>query len=410
MTALGHLPGATVAAVSADSPRVLREINDQVVLTVLLERGPLTRGRVGELTGLSKPTVSSLLSRLQQRGLITELGVVEGGPGPNARLYAVDPGAAHVIGVHVEQGGATAAAATLTGTVLATHRVSVAARRAGSPLGEISAAVDGVIGAANLPRARIHRLVVATPGVIDPVTGHLRHARHIRGWEAPGLIEAITESLGIPVSHGNDVNLAAVAEGARGAARDRDDYALLWMGQGVGLGLVLDGALRTGAHGGAGEIGYLGVPGIEAPRADRGGTGAFQQLVGGQGIRALARKHGIRGRDPAGIVGAAVAGSAGGADLLADLAAGVALGVAAVTSLLDPGLVVLAGPVALAGGAGLRDRVLAQLGQISFVKTDVVTSTLTADGVLSGALEVALRTVRAELFGQPSVSAPGRVG
>lgn len=411
MTVLGHLPGTgPTATVGADSPRVLREINDQVVLTVLLERGPLTRGRVGELTGLSKPTVSSLLGRLQQRGLIIELGVVEGGPGPNARLYAVDPGAAHVIGVHVEQGGATAAVATLTGTVLGTHRVPVAARRTGSPLGEITAAVDGVLDAANLPRTSIHRLVVATPGVIDPVTGYLRHARHIRGWETPGLIGAITDSLGIPVSHGNDVNLAAVAEGARGAAAGRDDYALLWLDQGVGLGLVLDGALRTGAHGGAGEIGYLGVPGVEAPRADRGGTGAFQQLAGGQGIRALARRYGIRGSDPAGIVATAVAGSAGGAELLAELAAGVALGVAAVTSLLDPGLVVLAGPVGLAGGVGLRDRVLAQLGQISFVRTDVVTSTLTADGVLSGALEVALRTVRAELFGQPSMMAAGRVG
>lgn len=65
---------------SADSPRLLREINDQVVLRLLLEHGQLTRGRIGELTGLSKPTVSSLLARLESRGLVTTTGVVQGAP------------------------------------------------------------------------------------------------------------------------------------------------------------------------------------------------------------------------------------------------------------------------------------------------------------------------------------------
>ena len=67
---------------SADSPRLLREINDHVVLGLLLAEGPMTRGRIGEHTGLSKPTVSSLLTRLDERGLVTTTGVVEGGPGP----------------------------------------------------------------------------------------------------------------------------------------------------------------------------------------------------------------------------------------------------------------------------------------------------------------------------------------
>lgn len=394
---------------SADSPRMLREFNDQVVLTLLLEHGPMTRGRVGELTGLSKPTVSSLLARLAERGLVTTTGVVAGGPGPNARIYAVNPAAALVIGVHVEQHGCTAGLATLTGELIATQRIPVSQRRASSPLGEVTVAVDGVLAAAGVDRGRVHHLVVGTPGVIDPVTGNLRHARHIRGWETPGLIAQITQTLGIAVSHGNDVNLAAVAEGAHGAARGRRDYALLWLDQGVGLGMVLDGVLRTGAHGGAGEIGYLGVPGVEAGRADRGGTGAFQQLVGGQGLRAMARRHGIRGSDPAAIMAGATRGTAAGDALIAELATGVAVGAAAVTALLDPGLLVLAGPVSLAGGHALRDRVLAQMSQISFVRTDVVVSTLISDGVLLGAIEVALRAVRSELFGVPAalVSASG---
>ncbi len=385
---------------SADSPRLLREINDQVVLRLLLEHGQLTRGRVGELTGLSKPTVSSLLARLESRGLVTTTGVVEGGPGPNARIYAVNSRAAHVVGVHVEQGGCVAGLATLTGELLTTFSVPVTQRRAATPIGEISAAMDGVLGAAGLDRKAVHRVVVATPGVIDPATGRLRHARHIRGWEAPGLIAELTDTLEVPVIHGNDVNLAAVAEGTHGVAQNHSDYALLWLDRGVGLGLVLGGALRAGAHGGAGEIGYLGVPGVETSRADRGGTGGFQQLVGGQGLKALARKHGIRGAGPASIVSGALNSNAAGSALIAELAAGIAVGAAAVTNLIDPELLVLGGPVALAGGQELLDLVVTHLHQISFVRPPVVLSTLTADGVLQGAIEVALQAVRSQLFGQ----------
>ncbi len=404
MTSLPSSPN-TAEQRSADSPRLLREINDQVVLRLLLEHGQLTRGRIGELTGLSKPTVSSLLSRLEARGLVTTTGVVAGGPGPNARIYAVASRAAHVIGVHVEQGGCVAGLATLTGDLVATFDVPVQERRVASPVGEISAAVDGVLAAGGLTRQAVHRVVVATPGVIDPATGRLRHARHIRGWETPGLIDRLTETLGIPVIHGNDVNLAAVAEGTHGVAQDSSDYALLWLDRGVGLGLVLGGALRAGAHGGAGEIGYLGVPGVDAPRADRGGTGGFQQLVGGQGLKVLARRYGVRGSTPAGIVSSALAAGGPGDALIAELASGIAIGAAAVTNLIDPGLLVIGGPVALAGGQVLLDLVVTHLHQISFVRPPVVLTTLVSDGVLLGAIEVALRVVRGQLFGQvPTVA------
>ena len=211
-----------------------------------------------------------------------------------------DPAAGHVIGVHVEQGGSVAGPGRphRRGD-RHLHGARCRCAASSSPSAEIAAAVDGVLAAAGLDRPGVHRVLIATPGVIDPVTGTLRHARHLHGWESPGLAERLSAELGMPVRHGNDVNLAAVAEGRYGAAQACTDYALLWLDRGVGLGLVLDGRLRSGAHGGAGEIGYLPVPGVPRPRVDRGGAGAFQQLVGGQGMRTLARRHGLRGGEPA---------------------------------------------------------------------------------------------------------------
>ena len=83
------------------TPRLLRALNDRAALELLLARGPLTRAQLGELTGLSKVTASQLVERLEERGLVTRVGEQAGGRGPNAQLYAVTPGSAHVVGVDV---------------------------------------------------------------------------------------------------------------------------------------------------------------------------------------------------------------------------------------------------------------------------------------------------------------------
>src|ERR1041384_3008160 len=81
------------------TPRVLRAMNDRAALDLLLEHGPLSRTRIGKLTGLSKPTASQLRARLEAAGLVRVTGTSEGRPGPNAQLYAVNPKAAYAAGL-----------------------------------------------------------------------------------------------------------------------------------------------------------------------------------------------------------------------------------------------------------------------------------------------------------------------
>ncbi len=100
------------------TPRLLRALNDRAALELLLARGPLTRAQLGEMTGLSKVTASQLVERLEQRGLVRRVGEQAGGRGPNAQLYAVTPGSAHVIGVDVGPERVVAACADITGTIV----------------------------------------------------------------------------------------------------------------------------------------------------------------------------------------------------------------------------------------------------------------------------------------------------
>lgn len=90
-------------------------MNDRAALDLLLEHGPLSRTRIGKLTGLSKPTASQLLARLEAAGLVLATGTSEALPGPNAQLHEVNPAAAYAAGLDVTPERVLAAVADITG-------------------------------------------------------------------------------------------------------------------------------------------------------------------------------------------------------------------------------------------------------------------------------------------------------
>jgi predicted NBD/HSP70 family sugar kinase len=382
------------------TPSLLRAINDRAALELLLERGPLTRAQLGELTGLSKVTASQLVERLEERQLVARVGELAGGRGPNAQLYAVVPGSAYVIGVEVGPTKVTAAAADITGTT--TAQVEISTHDADDPLRRVHAAVVEAASKGGASWDRVRRVVLGTPGVVDPTTGDIAFAFDLPRWHH-GLRDALKADLDRPVSFENDVNLAAVAEARLGAAKDVDDFVLIWISRGVGLAVVLGGRLHRGAAGAAGEIGYLYVPGGPLPDLSRTSnsravTPSFQQTISEKAVRALAREHGFRAASASEAVAAALAGGTAGEPVIDELARRVALGVVAVCVVLDPSLVVLAGDVGRAGGEALAARVQDQVTRLAPVAPRVVMTEVAGEPVLQGALLTALAETREEVF------------
>ena len=381
------------------TPRLLRAINDRAALELLLERGPLTRAQLGELTGLSKVTASQLVERLEERQLVTRVGELAGGRGPNAQLYAVVPGSAYVIGVNVGPASVVAASADITGTV--TARVEVGTDGPEDPVRAVHAAVVEAAERAGAPWDRVRRIVLGTPGLVDPATGDLAFAFDLPQWHR-GLLSALRTDLDRPVSFENDVNLAAVAEARLGAAVGVADFVLVWIDRGVGLAVVLGGRLHRGAAGAAGEIGYLPVPGGPLPDdarvRDHGVTGSFQRTVSSDAVLSLGRDAGFPGTTAAAVLAEVISAGPAGEPVLADLARRVALGVAAVCVVLDPALVVLGGEVGRAGGEVLADLVAEQVARLAPVSPRVVVTQVPEDAVLQGALLTAMDTAREEVF------------
>ncbi|MFF4370026.1 ROK family transcriptional regulator [Streptomyces sp. NPDC001594] len=359
-------------------------MNDRLALELLQSEGPLTATRLKQLTGLSRPSVADLLERLGAAGLVEVVG--ESGEqrrGPNARLYGIVARRAHLAALDVRTDSATAVVTDLLGHPLA---------RAELPVDAVDEAVDRLEALAREAGAQaLHTVVVGAPGLVAPASGELRDTSGLPAWHRD-LVAALQRRLPAEVVVENETNLAALAEQRVGAARDLESFVLLWLGAGVGAAVVLDGRLRRGASGGAGEIGFLPVPGTAGLPSATDCSAGFHALAGAAAVAALAAEHGF-----AGSVEEAVAGGAGEA-FLEVLAQRLALGAAAVAAVLDPGCVVLGGGLGRAGGEALAARVARRLAALSPVPTEVRATVLGDPAVLEGARLAAREAAQAELF------------
>jgi len=385
------------------TPSLLRELNDRAALDLLLGGEMLTRSQISEYTGVSKVTVSQMLTRLEERGLVAIAGEQAGGRGPNAALYSVVPSSAYVAGLYVESDLVSAAVADVTGRRVA--EVSGNPNGAEDPVELVRGTIERACARAGIEVTRLSALVIGSPGVVDPRTGDPRLAVNLPAWHE-GALDALKDAWHKPVVIENDVNLAAMAERADGAAAGADDFVLVWLGVGLGLATILGGQLHRGTAGAAGEIGYLPVHGAPLHTDIRHpASGGFQSLAGGSAVRELAAAHGFSAPTPAEAVRAAVFAADHGADgkdsaeaFLGELAHRVAVGVASVCVVLDPGLVVLGGEVGQAGGTALADRVAAAVASIWPSRPRVVPTGVPGEPVLRGAMLAAVSQARAALL------------
>ncbi len=383
----------------AGSSKLLRAMNESAALAHLLEPGMLTRADLRRLTELSTPTISEVLRRLTDAGLVTVVGHNSGRPGPNAEIYAADPDAAYAAAVALRDTGPSgapsvvAALCDLTGAVRARleSRVDFLASDPKTVLVDVVAELREQAG---LAVDRVRHVQLGVPGSYDSRAETIRHI-DVPGLGRPGLVPEIAAALGTHVGVDNDVNLAAVAERRRGAGRGTDDFALLWLGEeGLGLAIDIAGRLIRGARGGAGEIGYMPLfsPDSTHRKVD------LQDLFGGAAVLELGRDHGLAGATPKAVVSAAATDPAAGGEFFTRLADRIAVGLAAVIAVLDPSLVVLAGPTAQAGGEPLLTAVKGALRRAAPLESTIAVTTIDDDAVLLGALDAGLTAVREALI------------
>ncbi|MGW6280253.1 ROK family transcriptional regulator [Kribbella sp. NPDC055071] len=375
---------------SAARPQLIRSINEQVLLDHIRRSGPVSRTELATLTGLSKPTVSAALSSLERSGLVHASGARTGVPGPAAALYEVRPEAGFVLGLDVGRQFLRGAIADLAGTVRARLSVRAKAGDAMDRIQQLSDLASTLAAEAGITAEQLTQTVLGSPGVYDPRVDALTLTGRLSGWDSPATLSALRDRFGPSLMIENDVDAAALAERVHGHGRDVASFAFVSVGTGLGMGLVLDGKLRHGSHGVAGEIGYLPfTEGSGSDPRDARKRGGFDASASAAAVVRAARRAGVRGGTTAEKVFAAAArGDATAAAVVAEEALLVAKAVCSVIAVVDPELIVLGGGIGQA--PGFLEAVVRELRPLAPVMPDVRVTQLGAETVVAGCISAGL--------------------
>jgi predicted NBD/HSP70 family sugar kinase len=382
----GTADGGQVRNGRAARPQLLRALNEQLLLSHIRQLGSCSRAELARLSGLSKPTVSLALANVERSGLVRVAGQRTGVPGRSAWLYEITPDAGFVLGLDIGLHYLRGALADLTGEVRAKSSARTRASSVSGRVQELTRLADAICAAGGVPRSAITQTVIGSPGVYDPTRNAMVLTGGLTGWNRPAVLARLRDAFGQDLVVENDVDAAALAEQAHGHGREFGSFAVVWIGTGIGMGLVLDGRLHRGSHGVAGEIAYM-------PISEGGGTdeedarrrGALEAAGSASAIVRAGRRAGMRGPVSARrVFAAAAAGDQRAAAVVAGEAALVAKAICAIVTVVDPELVVLGGGIGQA--PGFAAAVTAELRSLAPVMPEVRVSALGTDAVVDGCL------------------------
>ncbi len=251
--------GGPSAPLQTDDVRVA---NRWALLQAMADTGPASRARLAHHTGLSVPTVATILLEFANEGFVHAAGQEDGTGGRPAQRFVLDADARHVLAVDLSGHRALALRVDLLGQVVDQH-VGIALRP-----GLEADLVVWLRGLLADPLAPIvARVAVAVPGIVDPADGHIDLAPAL-GWHDFALNEILERELGCAILLENDVNALALAELGYGVGAGAEHVVYVAIGSGIGAGLIVHGRLVRGAHAAAGEIGSS-----LTPAAARGAAG-----------------------------------------------------------------------------------------------------------------------------------------
>jgi len=384
------LPTVAGTGMSAARPQLIRAMNEKVLIDHIRRNGPLSRADLARSSGLSKPTVSLALANIERAGLVRAAGTRTGVPGPAAILYEVRPEAGFVLGLDVGREYLRGAIADLTGAIRSKASPRSTATEGHGRVVEIVALAQALLSDAGLTPSDITQTVIGSPGVYDPKRDALALAGDLPGWDSPAVLVDLREAFGSAVMVENDIDVAALAEQAHGHGRDVDSFAFVSIGTGLGMGLVLGGKLHRGAHGAAGEIGYLPFSeGHGGDLEDARQRGSFEAASTAAAVVRAATRAGVPdARSAQHVFNAAMRGDYAAAAVVAEEALLVAKAVCAVVTVVDPDLIVLGGGIGQA--PGFMEAVQADLATLAPVLPNVKTSALGADAVVQGCVAAGL--------------------
>ena len=393
---------------------LVRRQNRHIVLEVLRTHGPMPRVELGRKTGLSPASITSITTQLIQEQAMLELAEVttrdptrRGRPTVRVDL---NPKAANVVAMKISIDGIELALADFSGNVIARKTVPLATYNFDPyKFGDVAAqSISNFLSQNDLEPKDVARIGIATQGVADSREGVVAWSPAFKARNVP-VVAPIQNALGIPSTLANDANMIAEGVMANDHRRYVGTTAVVYMGYGVGMGLVIEGKVYHGSNGAAAEFGHMNhIPQGAICRCGR--SGCLEAYAADYGILRSAEDLPDDTMPPSSAVNPAVMATLEAGARRGDAKAvaayqkagrAIGFGLARLIALLNPDRIVLAGP-----GTRALDliepalRAAIEEGVVDALRRDVKIETvpINKDMIITGTIGAALRHLDSEIF------------
>ncbi len=333
------------------SLRSLRRSNQEQVIALLMTQGPLHRAELARQAGVSRTTVSTIVSELLARGLVAESDEEPDGDldGRAGNRLSVNPRAAVVAGMNHTFDGVWVHLSDLASGEIASSGAPLDPGTGPAERIEAGASIlQRLVDTAELDRQQIIGVGVGVPGPIHRETGVVGVSLPGQPWSRVHAAEELERALGLPVTVENNTRLEGVAEARWGAGRGVANLLYFGLSSGIGSGLDLDGRLYRGAVGAAGELGHVSVS-IDGPPCPCGNRGCLVLQAGLPAVLAALRP--VFGEETGleEMLARTAAGDHAGEKVFTDVGTVVGRVLADLCNLLNPERIVVGGELSRAG-------------------------------------------------------------
>jgi len=248
--------------ISGSNAERSRSSNRQAVLGRIQSAGQMGRAEIARALGLSTQAVSNIIAELEEDGLLLEAGTRSSGRGLPAVQYGVNAEGGYAIGIEIRPDAIFAALVDLRGNAVTTRRRALRHNKPDKVVSKVLKLLAEMTAKTGICDSKLMGAGIVMPGPFGQ-TGLSGLGSDLSGWQSIDAQAMFTDALGLPVELSNDANAAAMSERI---AQRLNNFAYLYFGAGLGLGLVNQGQLVAGAFGNAGEIGHVPVMAACGPK------------------------------------------------------------------------------------------------------------------------------------------------
>ena len=313
------------------------------LLALIRAVAPVTRARLADLTGLSRPVLTRHIDALLTEGLIAEIPGRSTGGRPPAELV-FHPSGGVVLAGWFGRARSGIALADLAGDVLAAQMLEVDLHEgAAAVLDRAHAAFEELLVETGREGSELRGVGVGVPWPVDPDSERPTLPPVSPGWEGVLLEQLLEDRFGVPAVVDKDANMAALAEYRLNWQHVAADVVYVKAGGRIGCGIVSGGQMQRGSHGAAGEIGHVWVGVAGSEPCPCGNTGCLDTVASGFSLAERHRAGGSDATDGRDVVRLATGGDADAVRLLRDAGRATGEALAATVNLLNPSIVVVGG-------------------------------------------------------------------